>query len=57
MKTDLPDKFCETFTGEINYMAGEQVDDIWSRLKQGLLSATEKTCGWTIKGRWRKQTW
>ena len=38
-------------------MAGEQVDDIWSRLKQGLLSATEKTCGWTIKGRWRKQTW
>ena len=27
------------------------------RLKQGLLSATEKTCGWTKKGIWRKQTW
>ena len=56
-QADLPDKFCETFTGEINYMAGKQVDDIWSRLKQGLLSATEKTCGWTKKGIWRKQMW
>ena len=31
----------------MNGTAGKQVDDIWSRLKQGLLSATEKTCGWT----------
>ena len=23
----------------------------------GLLSTTEKTCGWTKKGIWRKQTW
>ena len=26
-------------------------------MKQGLLSATEKSCGWTKKGIWRKQTW
>ena len=26
-------------------------------MKQGLLSATEKTCGWTKKDIWRKQTW
>ena len=51
------DKFCETFTGEMNDTSGEQVVDIWSRLKQGLLSATEKTCGWTKKGIWGKQTW
>ena len=48
-------KFCETFTGEINYTSGKEVDNI-SRLKQGLLSAAEKTCGWTKKGIWRKQT-
>ena len=41
----------------MNDTAGEQVDDICSRLKQGLLSATEKTCGWIKKGIWRKQTW
>ena len=34
----------------MNDTAGEQVDDISSRLKQGLLSATKKTCGWTKKG-------
>ena len=37
--------------------AGEQIDDIWSKLKRGLLSVTEKTCGWTKKRIWRKQTW
>ena len=31
----------------MNGTAGKQVDNIWSSLKQGLLSATEKTCGWT----------
>ena len=41
---DLRDKFCETFTGEMNDTSGQQVDDIWSILKQALLSATEKTC-------------
>ena len=35
---------------------GEQ-DDIWLRLKQGLLSATEKTFERIKKGIWRKQTW
>ena len=34
-QADLRDKFCETFTGEMNDTSGEQVDDIWSRLKQG----------------------
>ena len=48
-------KFCETFTGEINYSSGKEVDNI-SRLKKGLISATENTCGWTKKGMWRKQT-
>ena len=56
-QSDLRDKFCETFTDEMNDVIAEQVDDIWSRLKQGLLSATEKTCGWTKKDIWRKQTW
>ena len=51
-QADLSDKFYETFTGEIKYTSGEQVDNIWPRLKQGLLSATEKTCGWTKKGIW-----
>ena len=37
--------------------AHEQVDDIWSRLKKGLPSATAKTCGWTKKVIWRKQKW
>ena len=41
----------------MNDTAGEQVDDTCSRLKQGLLSATEKNCGWTKKSIWRKQTW
>ena len=27
------------------------------RLKQDLLSGTEKTCAWTEKGIWRKQAW
>ena len=49
--------FCEPFTGAMNDTFGEQVGHIWSRLKQGLLSATEKTCRWTKKGIWRKQTW
>ena len=35
----------------------EQADNIWSSLKQGLVSRTEKSCGWTKKGIWRKQTW
>ena len=42
---------------EINDTPGGQVDDVWSRLKQDLLSATEKTCRWTEKGIRRKQTW
>ena len=29
--------------------SGEQVDNTWSKLKQGLLFATEKTYGWTKK--------
>ena len=41
----------------MNATSGEQVDDIWFRLKQGLLSATDNICGWTKKGIWRKQTW
>ena len=53
-QADLHDKFCETLTSEINYTSCEQVDDIWSRLKQGLLSAIEKTYGWTKKGIWRE---
>ena len=56
-KAHFRDTFCEIFTGEMNDTAGEQVDDIRSRLKQGLLFATKKTCGWTKKGIWRKQTW
>ena len=56
-QADLRDKFCKTFASEINDTSDEQVDDIWSRLKQGLLSATEKTCGWTKKDIWRKRTW
>ena len=56
-QADLRDKFCETFIRETNDTSGNQVEDIWSRLKQGLLSATEKTCGWKKKGIWRKQKW
>ena len=37
--------------------SGEQVDNTWSKLKQGLLSATEKTYGWTKKDIWGKQMW
>ena len=55
-EADLGDKLCETFTGEIHDTSGKQVDAIWSSLKQGLLSATEKTCGWTRKDIRRKQT-
>ena len=56
-QADLCNNFYETFTGKMNDMAGEQVEHIWLRLKQGLLSAREKTCGWTKKGIRRKQTW
>ena len=56
-QADLCNNFYETFTGKMNDMAGEQVEHIWLRLKQGLLSAWEKTCGWTKKGIRRKQTW
>ena len=56
-QADLRDKFCETFMGEMNDTSGQQVDDIWSILKQALLSATETTCMWTKKGIWRQQTW
>ena len=41
----------------MNGTAGKQVDDIWSRLKQGLLSATEKTCGWTKTYGEKKRWW
>ena len=54
---DLCDKFCETFMGDMNDTEGELIDNIWSRFKQGLLSATEKTHEWTKKDIWRKQTW
>ena len=56
-QADLPDTFYETFTGEMNDISGEQVGNIWSRLKQGLFSATEKTCEWRKKGIWRKRKW
>ena len=46
-QSDFCDKFCETFTGEIYDTSGEQVDDIWSRLKRGLLSTAGIICGWT----------
>ena len=39
-KADPRDKFCGTFMGKMNDTAGEQVDNIWSRLEQGLLSAS-----------------
>ena len=32
-QSDICDKFCETFTGEIYDTSGEQVDNIWSKLK------------------------
>ena len=38
----------------MNDTAGEQVDDIWSRLKQGLLSATKKTCELTQRKAYKK---
>ena len=44
-QADLCDKFCETLTGKMNDTSGEQVNNIWSRLKQGLLSATERLVG------------
>ena len=56
-QVDLRNEFCEPSTDEMNDTSGEQVDDIWFRLKQGLLSATDNICGWTKKGIWRKQTW
>ena len=42
--------------GEMNDTAGEQVDNIWSRLEQGLLSATGRSVGGQRKT-WRKQKW
>ena len=44
----------ETFKGETNDTLGGQVDDVWSRFKQGLFSATEKTYGSIKKGIRRK---
>ena len=32
-QSDLCDTFCETFTGEIYDTSGEQVANIWSKLK------------------------
>ena len=34
-QADLQGKFCENFTSEINHISGEQIDVIWSRLKEG----------------------
>ena len=34
-QADLRNKFCEIFTGEMNDTAGEQLHNIWLRLKQG----------------------
>lgn len=33
------------------------VEEKWKHLKNSLLKATEKSCGFTKKGNWRKQTW
>ena len=55
-QADLCDKFVK-LVGEMSDTSSEQVGNIWSRLKQDLLSATEKTCWWTREGIWRKQTW
>ena len=38
----------------MNDTSGAKVDNIWSRLKQGLHSAREKTCGWIKKDIWKK---
>ena len=40
-RADICDKFCDPFTDETNDTSVEQVDDIWSRLKQGLLCFRE----------------
>ena len=45
-QADLCDKFVK-LVGEMSDTSSEQVGNIWSRLKQDLLSATEKTCWWT----------
>ena len=39
-QADLHDKFCKTFTSEMSDTSGEQVDNFWLRLKQGLFSTT-----------------
>ena len=41
---------CETLLGKTYNMTGVQVDEIWLRLKYGLLPATEITCRQIKKG-------
>ena len=53
-QADLCDKLCETFTGEMNDTTDEQVDNIWSRLKQDTLCYRENL--WVDKERHMKKT-
>ena len=34
----------------------DNIDDIWKYLNESVLSAIEKVCGWSKKGKWRQQT-
>ena len=53
-QADLRDKLCETFMGEMNDTTDEQVDNIWSRLKQDTLCYRENL--WVDKERHMKKT-
>ena len=40
-----------------NPMVGEDVESCWNSLKDGLLRATEKTCGWSKGPARHEATW
>ena len=52
--------FQEVFKLHVSASAGvpdAATEDIWNKLKTGLLKTTEEVCGTTRPHRWRRETW
>ncbi|XP_060771234.1 uncharacterized protein slc22a21 isoform X2 [Neoarius graeffei] len=49
--------FLNGVRAELDGLSMATVEDTWQSLKGSLLSVGEKTCGYSKKGNWRKQTW
>ena len=49
--------FERLFTEHVQGNTATTTEELWSCLKDGLLSTSEKICGWTKERKWKKEGW